>query len=34
MLIKISEIVYKITIYLNKIFDMLYKISNIKYQIS
>ena len=33
MLIKISDIVYKISIYLNKISYMLYKISNIVYQI-
>ena len=33
MLIKISDIVYKISIYPNKISDMLYTISNIVYQI-
>ena len=34
MLIKISNIVYKISIYLNKISYMLCKIPNIVYQIS
>ena len=29
MLIMLSDIVYKISIYLNNIYDMLYKISNI-----
>ena len=32
MLIKLSDIVYNISIYLNKISDMLYKISYIVYQ--